>query len=62
MSSSLDSIQGFDPYLPALAAERFSMVEVAQIVGKTLQKNQEQQNIADSTHFEQNFRIVNLLL
>jgi hypothetical protein len=51
-----------DPYFVPLAGEAISRQEIVSIVGNTLKHNQEAQAVADSTDFEKNFHIVNLLL
>jgi hypothetical protein len=51
-----------DPYLVFLAGARISATEVADIVGRTLKHVQEAQQVADSTSFEKNIHLVNILI
>ena len=51
-----------DPYYPAVAKNLNNMRVIAEIMSRTLKLHEEQQKISDSTDFEQNFQLVNILL
>ena len=49
-----------DLYQEALACNLYSMRISSEIINRTLKLNQDQEAVAESTHYEQNFNLVNI--
>lgn len=51
-----------DPWAASYAEIRFQQKIAAEVIGRTLKKNEEFQQVAEQTHYERNFSRVDLLV